>query len=159
MSYTEINDADPSSDGGGYVGKQCIQIYGISDKNNSNTCGRSNGLGLPLYPIDDQWIGLSPYPTIERVPEVLSPGFDLKLTFFSIQPVGTLGIHTQEEISNAQRILTLVNERNAVEYIIARRVAGLETTGQRFSTLNLFNIKEMKELARNTMRQVWGVVY
>ncbi|KAG5863444.1 hypothetical protein JTB14_036158 [Gonioctena quinquepunctata] len=106
----------------------------------------------------DQWMGLSPYPTIKRVPEVLSPESNLKLTFFPIQPVGTLGIYAQEEISNAQRILTFGNERKAVENIIARRVAGLETTGQEFSTLNLSNTEEMKELAHNTTRQIWGVV-
>ncbi|KAG5892265.1 hypothetical protein JTB14_034216 [Gonioctena quinquepunctata] len=65
-----------------------------------------NGLMPPLYLIDDQWMGLSPYPTIKKAPEVLSPEYNLKLTFFPIQPVGTLGIYTQEEISNAQRILT-----------------------------------------------------
>ncbi|KAG5871273.1 hypothetical protein JTB14_024343 [Gonioctena quinquepunctata] len=97
-----------------------------------------------------------PYPTIKKTPEVLSPESNLKLTFFPIQPVGTLGIYTQEEISNAQRILTFGNERKAVENIIARRVAGLETTGQGFSTVNLFNTEEMKELAHNTIRQVWG---
>ncbi|KAG5892289.1 hypothetical protein JTB14_020320 [Gonioctena quinquepunctata] len=115
-----------------------------------------NGLMPPLYLIDDQWMGLSPYPTIKKAPEVLSPESNLKLTFFPIQPVGTLGIYTQEEISNAQRILTFGNERKAVENIIARRVAGLETTGQGFSTVNLFNTEEMKELAHNTIRQVWG---
>ncbi|KAG5860167.1 hypothetical protein JTB14_014410 [Gonioctena quinquepunctata] len=93
-----------------------------------------NGLMPPLYLIDDQWMGLSPYPTMKKAPEVLSPESNLKLTFFPIQPVGTLGIYTQEEISNAQRILTFGNERKAVENIIARRVAGLETTGQGFST-------------------------
>ncbi|CAG9814155.1 unnamed protein product [Phaedon cochleariae] len=54
------------------------------------------------------------------------------------------------------RILTFGNERKAVENIIARRIAGLETTGQGFSTLNIFNPEEMKELAHNTMQQIWG---
>ncbi|KAG5879422.1 hypothetical protein JTB14_026513 [Gonioctena quinquepunctata] len=115
-----------------------------------------NGLMPPLYLIDDQWMGLCPYPTIKKAPEVLSPESNLKLTFFPIQPVGTLKIYTQEEISNAQRILTFGNERKAVENIIARRVAGLETTGQGFSTVNLLNTEEMEELAHNTIRQVWG---
>ncbi|CAG9825716.1 unnamed protein product [Phaedon cochleariae] len=110
----------------------------------------------PLYLIDDQWIGLSPYPTVKKAPEELSPESHLTLSFAPIQPIGTLGIYTQEEITNAQRILTFGNERKAVKNIIARRVAGLETTGQGFSTLNIFNPEEMKELAHNTMQQIWG---
>ncbi|KAG5863605.1 hypothetical protein JTB14_014317 [Gonioctena quinquepunctata] len=62
----------------------------------------------------------------------------------------------EERISNIQKILTFGNEGKAVENIIARRVAGLETTGQGFSTVNLLNTEGMKELAHNTMRQVWG---
>ncbi|CAG9815985.1 unnamed protein product [Phaedon cochleariae] len=107
----------------------------------------------PLYLIDDQWIGLSPYPTVKKAPEELSPESHLTLSFAPIQPI-TLGIYTQEEITNAQRILTFGNKRKAVENIIARRVAGLETTGQGFSTLNISNPEEMKELAHNTMQQI-----
>ncbi|CAG9814156.1 unnamed protein product [Phaedon cochleariae] len=110
----------------------------------------------PLYLIDDQWIGLSPYPTVKKAPEELSPKSHLTLSFAPIQPIGTLAIYTQEEITNAQRILTFGNERKAVENIIARRVAGLETTGQGSSSSNIFNPEEMRELAHNTMQQIWG---
>ncbi|KAG5863984.1 hypothetical protein JTB14_031588 [Gonioctena quinquepunctata] len=101
-----------------------------------------NGLMPSLYLIDDQWMGLSPYPTIKKLRSVVTESY-LKLTF-SHPTCRNFGIYTQEEISNAQRILTFGNERKAIENIIARRVAGLETTGQGFSTVNLFNTEEMK---------------
>nr|XP_023026000.1 uncharacterized protein LOC111514008 [Leptinotarsa decemlineata] len=115
-----------------------------------------NGLMPPLYFIDDQWIGLTPYPIEKHAPEELSPEVETKLNFYPIQPVGALGIYTQEEIKSAQRIIAFGNERKAVENIIVRRVAGLETTGQGFSTVNLFDIEEMEKLAHNTMQQIWG---
>ncbi|XP_074041555.1 uncharacterized protein [Leptinotarsa decemlineata] len=115
-----------------------------------------NGLLPPLYFIDNRWIGLSPHPIEKHAPEELSPEVETKLTFSPIQPVGALGIYTQEEIKSAQRIMTFGNEREAVENIIVRRVAGLKTAGQEFSTVNLFNMEEMEKLAHNTLHQIWG---
>ncbi|KAG5876549.1 hypothetical protein JTB14_021455 [Gonioctena quinquepunctata] len=60
--------------------------------------------------------------------------------------VGTLKIHTQEDISIAERIFIFENERKATENIIARRVVGLES---------LFNAQKIEESAPNTIRQVW----
>ncbi|XP_045470212.1 uncharacterized protein LOC123677619 [Harmonia axyridis] len=115
-----------------------------------------NGLMPPLYWIDEQWMGLSPYPTAQKSPEKLIPDSNSKLKFNPIQPIGALGIYTQDEIMNAQRILNFGIERKAVENIIARRVAGLETSDQGFSTIHMFDPAEMKELAHNTIRQIWG---
>ncbi|KAG5862129.1 hypothetical protein JTB14_034075 [Gonioctena quinquepunctata] len=50
-----------------------------------------NGLMPLLYLSDDQWMGLSPHPTIKSAPEVLSPESYLKSPSFPIQPVETLG--------------------------------------------------------------------
>ncbi|KAG5872119.1 hypothetical protein JTB14_013439 [Gonioctena quinquepunctata] len=71
-------------------------------------------------------------------------------------PIGSAGLYTQDEVTKFQKIFIFRSERQAVENIIARRVAGLETTGQGFSTLNIFNPDEMKELAHSTMKQLWG---
>ncbi|KAG5888197.1 hypothetical protein JTB14_036209 [Gonioctena quinquepunctata] len=79
-----------------------------------------------------------------------------KLNFSPIMPIGSAGLYTQDEVTKVQKILTFGSERQAVENIIARRVAGLENTGQGFSTLNIFNPDEMKELAHSTMKQLWG---
>ncbi|KAG5876818.1 hypothetical protein JTB14_014148 [Gonioctena quinquepunctata] len=79
-----------------------------------------------------------------------------KLNFSPIMPIGSAGLYTQDEVTKVQNILSFGSERQAVENIIARRVAGLETTGQGFSTLNIFNPDEMKELAHSTIKQLWG---
>ncbi|KAG5873046.1 hypothetical protein JTB14_010529 [Gonioctena quinquepunctata] len=115
-----------------------------------------NGLIPPLYFIDNEWIGLAPHPTLKRAPMEIGVEMVPKLNFSPIMPIGSAGLYTQDEVTKVQKILTFGSERQAVENIIARRVTGLETTGQGFSTLNIFNPDEMKELAHSTMKQLWG---
>lgn len=55
-----------------------------------------------------------------------------------------------------KRAVTFLTERKAIENIITRRVAGLDTSNQGFSTLSIFTPEEIKELTHNTVRQVWG---
>lgn len=115
-----------------------------------------NGLIPPLYFIDNDWIGLAPHPTVKAAPKELEVEKYEKLNFSPILPIGSAGLYTQEEVHKAQKLLTFGSERKAVENIIARRVAGLETAGQGFSTLKMFNPQEMKKLARSTMKHLWG---
>lgn len=115
-----------------------------------------NGVTPPLYYVDNEWIGLTPHPTIKKAPKELRVESPAKLEFNPIQPVGQYGLYTQEEVSKVQRILTFGTERKAVENYITRRVAGLEAGNQGFATLNIFDPAEMKELAQSTFRQLWG---
>ncbi|XP_074035285.1 uncharacterized protein [Leptinotarsa decemlineata] len=115
-----------------------------------------NGLTPPLYYLDDQWIGLSPYPTIKNAPREIAVDPEKPLQFAPIQPLSTRGLYTQEEISKVQRTLTFGMERKAVENILTRRIVGLKAEGQGLTTLNLFNANEMKQLAKSTMKQLWG---
>ncbi|KAG5867155.1 hypothetical protein JTB14_016232 [Gonioctena quinquepunctata] len=110
-----------------------------------------NALIPPLYFIDNEWFGLAPHPTLKRAPMEIGVEMVPKLNFSPIMPIGSAGLYTK-----VQKILTFGSERQAVENIVARRVAGLDTTGQGFSTLNIFNPDEMKELAHSTMKQLWG---
>ncbi|KAJ8980826.1 hypothetical protein NQ317_018406 [Molorchus minor] len=115
-----------------------------------------NGITPPLYNIEGDWIGLTPHPTQKHPPKELEVTSDAQVKFQPIQPIGSKGLYTPDEIEKVQKLLTFGQERKVVENIIARRAAGMETGGQGFSTLGIFDPKEMKELARSTMKEMWG---
>lgn len=115
-----------------------------------------NGLTPPLYYLDGEWIGLVPQPTVRRPPKELTPSAQSNVKFQPIQPLGSRGLYTQEEISKVQKLLTFGTERKAVENILARRIIGMETSDQGFSTLGIFNPEEVRQLAHTTMKQIWG---
>ncbi|KAG5874356.1 hypothetical protein JTB14_002745 [Gonioctena quinquepunctata] len=106
-----------------------------------------NGLIPPLYFIDNEWIGLALYPTIKKASMESGVAVFPKLNFSPSMPIGSARLYTQERVNKVQKVLNFGSEQKAVENIIARRVVGMETMGQGFSTLNIFNIDEMKELA------------
>ncbi|KAJ8975611.1 hypothetical protein NQ317_009040 [Molorchus minor] len=112
-----------------------------------------NSITPPLYNIEGDWIGLTP----PSHAETSSKGIrSAQVKFQPIQPLGSKGLYTPDEIEKVQKLLTFGQERKVVENIIARRAAGMETGGQGFSTLGIFDPKEMKELARSTMKEMWG---
>ncbi|KAJ8983626.1 hypothetical protein NQ317_004264 [Molorchus minor] len=115
-----------------------------------------NGITPPLYNIEGDWIGLTPHPTQKHPPKELEAMSGAQVKFQPIQPLGSKGLYTPDEIEKVQKLLTFGQERKVVENIIARRAAGMETGGQGFSTLGIFDPKEMKELARSTMKEMWG---
>ena len=115
-----------------------------------------NGVTPPLYHVDNEWIGLTPYPTVKGTPSKLGPELDTPLAFNPIQPVGQYGLYTPEEVSKVQRILTFGAERRAVENILTRRVAGMQTEAQGYSTIALFDEGEIKNLAESTIKHLWG---
>lgn len=115
-----------------------------------------NGLTPPLYYIEGEWIGLVPHPTVKQPPRELEVTTHPKIKFQPIQPLGSRGLYTQEEIGKVQKLLAFGTERKVVENIITRRAAGMEAGGQGFSTLGIFNPEEMKQLAHSTMREMWG---
>ena len=110
-----------------------------------------------LYFVDNKWIGLSPYPLIvEEAPQSLEIEEEPKLNFKPIQPIGSSGLYTEEEVGKIQKTLTFGMERAAVNNIIARKMSGLDTDGLGYSTVNLFNAGEMKKLVHSTIQQMWG---
>lgn len=115
-----------------------------------------NGVTPPLYLVDNEWIGLTPHPTVKRAPNMLGPELDDSLDFQPIQPLGQYGLYTTEEVSKVQRILTFGAERRAVENILTRRVAGMQTEAQGYSTIALFDEGDIKHLAQSTFKQLWG---
>lgn len=115
-----------------------------------------NSVTPPLYFLDNEWVGLTPYPTIKRSPKQLTVEEAPNLQFSPIQPVGQHGLYTQEEISKVQKILTFGTERKAVENIITRRVTGLRAENQGYTTLKIFNTEELAELGKSTLRQIYG---
>ncbi|KAJ8975126.1 hypothetical protein NQ317_019946 [Molorchus minor] len=92
-------------------------------------------------------------PDAKHPPKELEVVSDARVNFQPIQPLGSKGLNTPEEIEKVQKLLTFGQERKVVENIINRRAAGMETGGQGFSTLGIFDPKEMKELTRT------GTVY
>lgn len=115
-----------------------------------------NSLTPPMYQIDQEWISLTPYPVIKDKPVQLEVEAEARLPFGPIQPLGSSGLYTQEELINARRTLTFGDERDAVSNIIARRISGLQTDTQGYLTVHLFDGAEMKKLARSTLQYVWG---
>lgn len=115
-----------------------------------------NSVTPPLYFLDNEWIGLTPYPTLKRAPRQLAVEETPNLKFSPIQPIGQHGLYTQDEVSKVQRILTFGTERKAVENIITRRVTGLDAESQGYSTLKIFDTKELKELGKSTIKQLYG---
>lgn len=115
-----------------------------------------SSLLAPLYFVDNEWVGLSPHPVERSAPHQLQPQESHRLQFTPIQPVGVSGLYTQEEISKVQRALAFGEERAAVANILARRIAGLQTDNQGYSTLQMFNSAEVKNLARSTLVYIWG---
>lgn len=110
----------------------------------------------PLYYIDEKWVGLTPHPVIQHAPTILTIEEEIKLEFKPIQPLGSSGLYTQEEIAKVQKTLMFGRERAAVENIIVRKIAGRETDSQGYSTVHLFDAQEIKKLAVSTLTQVWG---
>lgn len=101
-------------------------------------------------------MGLIPHPTIKKAPRELAAKEESSVKFQPIQPLGSRGLYTQEEIGKVQNLFTFGLERKVVENIITRRVAGMEAGGQGFSTLGMFNPEELKDLAHSTIKQMWG---
>ncbi|CAG9825738.1 unnamed protein product [Phaedon cochleariae] len=99
-------------------------------------------------------------PTSSELKYLTDNGFEVDsettIRFSPIQPISTSGLYTVEEINKAQRSLTFGVERQAVENIITRRVAGFEVSNQGYSTLNIFEPAEMEKLAKSTLRKIWG---
>lgn len=56
-----------------------IQVHGVQVE--------CNDITPPLYLIDGQWIGLSPYPVMKNAPEELQPDKEKPLKFTQIQPM------------------------------------------------------------------------
>ncbi|CAH1115810.1 unnamed protein product [Psylliodes chrysocephalus] len=115
-----------------------------------------NNLIPPLYYVDDQWIGLNPHPRVVSPPKELEVEMEPKIQFEPIQPIGAEGLYTQKEIIDAQRTLKFGTERKAVENILIRRAAGLEANSQGYSVANIFNTNEIQQLAKSSMKQLWG---
>ncbi|GLV33262.1 hypothetical protein CBL_08430 [Carabus blaptoides fortunei] len=66
------------------------------------------------------------------------------------------GLYTEDEIQTAQEAIMFGLERAAVSNILTRKIAGLEVDAQGTSALNLFNKKELEQIAKSTIRQLWG---
>lgn len=115
-----------------------------------------NSVTPPLYQIEGQWIGLTPYPTFKTTPKQLEVEEEIRIQFKPIQPIGTDGLYTKDELENIRKTMTFGIERTAVNNILARKMSQLETDTQGFTSLNLFDPHEMKKLARSTFKQVWG---
>lgn len=115
-----------------------------------------NHITPPLYNIDGDWIGLAPHPITGTIPTLLPVLDEPRLEFKPIMPLGVSGIYTREEVDKVQRALTFGIERTAVSNIIARRISGLHTEGQGYTTLDMFSTEEMESLARSTLYRIWG---
>lgn len=67
-----------------------------------------------------------------------------------------MAYNTGEEITKVHKTLTFGIERAAVNNLIARRIVGLEADTQGYSALRIFDQAEIKNIARSTLKYVWG---
>lgn len=107
-----------------------------------------NNMIPPLYFIDDQWLGLTPHPTIATQPKTLKLEEEINFHFDLIQPLGAKDLYTQEEVNAAQRALTFGTERKAVENIITRRAAGMNVNSQGY-TVSTYLIQKKSRTSLN----------
>ena len=110
----------------------------------------------PMYFIDNRWIGFDPFPNLGIVPQELKVDSEEMPNFHSIKDLGAGGLYTYTEIRKAQDELLFNLERNALNNIIIRRVAGQDIQSQGFTTLSLFNKDEIKKLANHTIQTLYG---
>ncbi|GLV33186.1 hypothetical protein CBL_10533 [Carabus blaptoides fortunei] len=129
-------------------------ITRILQRNGEQT--ECNALIPPVYHIDGQWVGVTPAPTFGLEPIELPVDTEPELKFKPIQNLGTGGLYTEDEIQTAQEAIMFGLERAAVSNILTRKMAGLEVDAQGTSALNLFNKKELEQIAKSTIRQLWG---
>lgn len=109
----------------------------------------------PMYYIHNKWIGFDPYPVIGLQPQELKADEE-PYQFDSIKNLGSGGIYTDTEIHRAQDAMMFNMERPALNNILLRKMAGQPIDSQGFTTLSLFDAKEMEKIASSTLQRLYG---
>lgn len=110
-----------------------------------------------MYQLENgDWYGFTPNPTRIITPYSLKPGSESSLKFKPLQDLGDGGIYTNDELNSAQQAMMFGMERETVNNILLSRVAGKKLDDQGYSTLSIFNEKELIELSKTTLKRLWG---
>ncbi|XP_031337381.1 uncharacterized protein LOC116166512 [Photinus pyralis] len=115
-----------------------------------------NRITPPIYLIDGTWTAITPVHIEKKPPTYLQVDEGKPLQLEPIQQIGERGLYTQEEITKIQEQLTFGNEREAVENIIIRKIKGMETNSMGYSTVQIFDMEEMKQLTSSILTQIYG---
>ena len=115
-----------------------------------------NSIIPPMYYINNQWIGFDPLPSQGITPQELRADTEDLPKFHTIKDLGAGGLYTYQEINKAQEAMVFNLERNALNNILVRGIAGQEIQKQGFTSLNLFNKEEIEKLANSTIHKLYG---
>ncbi|CAG9760453.1 unnamed protein product [Ceutorhynchus assimilis] len=115
-----------------------------------------NALIPPLYNLDNQWVGFDPSPSTGIIPRELEVDAEENYPLMSIKDLGAGGIYTDSEIRRAQNEMIFGHERNVLNNLIIRKMAGQTVQSQGFSSLNLIDKEELENLANSTIQKLYG---
>ena len=115
-----------------------------------------NAIIPSMYFIENKWIGFDPFPSHAIMPQELRVDDEKPPKFHTIKDLGAGGLYTYQEIRKAQNAMMFNLERNALNNILVRKIAGQDIETQGYSTLNLFSKEEMENLANSAIRKLYG---
>ena len=115
-----------------------------------------NAIIPSMYFIENKWVGFDPYPSQAIEPQELRVDEERPPKFHTIKDLGAGGLYTYQEIRKPQHSTMFNLERNALNNILIRKIAGHDVESQGITTLNLFSKEEMENLANSALRKLYG---
>ena len=91
-----------------------------------------NAIIPSMFFIENKWIGFDPFPSQAIVPQELRVDDEKPPKFHTIKDLGAGGLYTYQEIRKAQDAMMFNLERNALNNILRRKVAGQDVETQGF---------------------------
>jgi len=116
-----------------------------------------NPLIAPTFPVDGQWIQLTPQVKQVSEPKRLAPHDDVTLNFDSLENFSQNGIYTNDEIQALSRSFHFPKEREAIGNMIAMRVAGHNISMQGYNPSNIFSAEQFHQLAESFFGKIWNI--